>query len=356
MRTLTTGLLSLGVVATHAMPANAQDPEVLLDTMTCSTTGAIPRFSTTIVSDPLVAPSAGIALVVETREPVTITRLGTRFQPTPDATGPGYFVIGDLLGEDQIMAQAATWIASTAANAPTASAVLAAPVTLEKHRQYIIGFVAGPSGPPGARVLSTSYASVVDRPAGGLLEPRGYVALDEGVLSNGTNTPVYVISADMVVPDAFPAFFIGQRALHSDEDGVLDDDNDGVLDSVDNCWHVPNPDQADFDHDSIGDACDDLPYHYDPDQTCTSDGGGTGGGSSGGGSSGGGSRGGGSGGASADEGGCSVAGGPGLLAAAFVARALARPRRDRHRAKRTRADTQPRAVDRRLRKDVDPVG
>jgi hypothetical protein len=35
-----------------------------------------------------------------------------------------------------------------------------------------------------------------------------------------------------------------------------DNDGDGVADSQDNCPETPNPDQADFDHDGVGDACD----------------------------------------------------------------------------------------------------
>jgi len=35
-----------------------------------------------------------------------------------------------------------------------------------------------------------------------------------------------------------------------------DRDHDGVDDSVDDCIDVPNPDQADFDHDGLGDPCD----------------------------------------------------------------------------------------------------
>jgi len=38
--------------------------------------------------------------------------------------------------------------------------------------------------------------------------------------------------------------------------GPQDADGDGVADNVDNCPTVANPDQADLDHDGIGDACD----------------------------------------------------------------------------------------------------
>jgi hypothetical protein len=38
---------------------------------------------------------------------------------------------------------------------------------------------------------------------------------------------------------------------------TLDTDGDGILDGDDNCPNTPNPDQADFDADDAGDACDD---------------------------------------------------------------------------------------------------
>ena len=37
---------------------------------------------------------------------------------------------------------------------------------------------------------------------------------------------------------------------------LIDTDDDGIPDSDDNCPSTPNPDQADFDGDGLGDVCD----------------------------------------------------------------------------------------------------
>ncbi len=46
----------------------------------------------------------------------------------------------------------------------------------------------------------------------------------------------------------------------------VDYDGDGTNDDVDNCFLIPNPDQADSDGDGLGDACDNCPQEPNPDQ------------------------------------------------------------------------------------------
>ena len=63
-----------------------------------------------------------------------------------------------------------------------------------------------------------------------------------------------------------------------DEDGIgdacdADSDNDGVVDDLDNCPLHANPDQADFDEDGAGDACDldqDADGVLDAEDSCLS--------------------------------------------------------------------------------------
>ncbi len=43
-----------------------------------------------------------------------------------------------------------------------------------------------------------------------------------------------------------------------DQAAMIDTDGDGIADAFDNCRGIPNPDQADADHDGFGDVCDHL--------------------------------------------------------------------------------------------------
>ncbi|XP_061414837.1 thrombospondin-1-like isoform X1 [Lethenteron reissneri] len=48
-----------------------------------------------------------------------------------------------------------------------------------------------------------------------------------------------------------------------------DDDNDGILDDRDNCRLQFNPRQYDYDRDDVGDRCDNCPYNHNPGQIDT---------------------------------------------------------------------------------------
>jgi hypothetical protein len=56
------------------------------------------------------------------------------------------------------------------------------------------------------------------------------------------------------------ALLVLQRAVGG---ACVDSDGDGVCDEVDNCKNVPNPDQADSNHNGIGDACEPKPAKCD---------------------------------------------------------------------------------------------
>jgi hypothetical protein len=62
--------------------------------------------------------------------------------------------------------------------------------------------------------------------------------------------PIYGANAD-----GTPNFATGEQVL-SGGTAPIDSDSDGVPDTADNCTMVPNADQADFDGDGAGDACD----------------------------------------------------------------------------------------------------
>jgi cysteine-rich repeat protein len=72
------------------------------------------------------------------------------------------------------------------------------------------------------------------------------------------------LDCDDANPSVYPgAYDIPGDGIDQDCDGVdatsSDADGDGIPDSSDNCIKVSNKDQADYDHDGIGDVCDSTP-------------------------------------------------------------------------------------------------
>ena len=102
------------------------------------------------------------------------------------------------------------------------------------------------------------------------------VLLPEFYITSGvyTNLNPYVFKAEKSGSPALYGSLVdnANRTRTSDifridlsETQLADIDSDGIEDSIDNCFAIYNPNQADSDSDGLGDYCDALPYDHDND-------------------------------------------------------------------------------------------
>ena len=90
-------------------------------------------------------------------------------------------------------------------------------------------------------------------------QPANYVASWNGTswspLGSGVNRMVHALRTIDSTLYVSSYMIAGGKQSYLIAAWKADQDNDGVVDFYDNCPAIPNPDQADIDHDNIGDAC-----------------------------------------------------------------------------------------------------
>ena len=137
--------------------------------------------------------------------------------------------------------------------------------------------LSGALGPGAVETLSFrapgqlgTYSVSLDRPAASDSVGNDIAS---SVAGTGVTVTVALDSDGDGVPDAVDncPHIPNPDQVDSDGNGVgdaceADDDHDGIPNGSDNCWLVANPDQLDLDGDGVGDACDNCPSSANADQ------------------------------------------------------------------------------------------
>lgn len=156
----------------------------------------------------------------------------------------GYFVIGDILvpGVDFVVGfgflqngeDAVALYAGSVADFPNGTAV-----TTTNLRDAVVYDTSDPYDPQLALLLNAGQPQV-NEDGGGGGDTHSIGRCPNG-FGGQRNTSTYVQ---------------GIPSPNNPNSCPIDSDADGVPDSTDNCPFAANPDQEDYDHDSLGDACD----------------------------------------------------------------------------------------------------
>jgi alpha-tubulin suppressor-like RCC1 family protein len=114
----------------------------------------------------------------------------------------------------------------------------------------------------------TSFTIISSAGPGGTIAPSGSTTVNAGgsqsfVIEAAANYHINDVLVDNASVGAVASYaFNNVQADHtiSATFALNDQDHDGIPDGIDNCPTVPNPTQADIDHNGVGDACE--PYSF----------------------------------------------------------------------------------------------
>jgi hypothetical protein len=111
------------------------------------------------------------------------------------------------------------------------------------------------TGPVTVTTLGSDFDTLLAVYTGGAVTSLSLIAQNNDTLSGTTSAVSFTAVAGTtyhIAVDGVAAAWGTIQLMWS----YLDSDGDGVIDALDNCMSVANPTQANFDGDSLGDACD----------------------------------------------------------------------------------------------------